>query len=156
MVLYKHNFVSEYTYNVFLSYHYVILSFNLLPIYPLDGSKFLNLILNCFLSFKKSHILTIYISYTVIILCIIYFYNNLNFVFLIIILLSACIKEHKNHILIFNKFLLERYLYPSSYKKNNIIKTKKMEQMQTNKNNIFIISNKYYDEFEMLKNKFSN
>ena len=49
-----------------VNYSNLILMFNLLPIYPLDGSKLLNIILNKLISFKKSHLITIYISFIMV------------------------------------------------------------------------------------------
>ena len=60
-----------------VNYSNLIIMFNLLPIYPLDGSKLLNIILNKFISFKRSHLITIYISFIVI--------------FFLIIIMSLCI-----------------------------------------------------------------
>ena len=47
---------------IFKAYHYTLLSFNLLPIYPLDGGRMLNIILNYLLPFKKGNKITIFIS----------------------------------------------------------------------------------------------
>ena len=46
----------------FNHYNMAILLFNLLPIYPLDGSKILNIFFNELVSFKKTHMLTIVVS----------------------------------------------------------------------------------------------
>ena len=47
-------------------YHYGILIFNLLPIYPLDGGKFVQLILSIFIPYKRSLNIAIKISYITI------------------------------------------------------------------------------------------
>ncbi|MBQ8219054.1 MAG: hypothetical protein IJZ79_04805, partial [Bacilli bacterium] len=60
--LYKNNFIREYIFNEFTTYHYSILIFNLLPIHPLDGSKILNLFLLKFFPYKLTLKLNIYIS----------------------------------------------------------------------------------------------
>ena len=44
--LYRNGIVREYIYSLFLLYHKSMLIFNLLPIYPLDGAKIVNLILS--------------------------------------------------------------------------------------------------------------
>ena len=49
--------------NIIIVYHYSILIFNLLPIYPLDGGKLVNLFLSSVFSFKISYYLSIAISY---------------------------------------------------------------------------------------------
>ena len=63
-------------------YSIILLLFNLIPIYPLDGYKILNLFLNKILPFKISHLISVYISFIAI-----FFYNN-N---LIVILISSYI-----------------------------------------------------------------
>ena len=76
--------------NLIRVYHYTILTFNLLPIYPLDGGKLLNILFSFNLSFKKSLNITIYISYFTIILYSIYLLSNdisLNIVVIISFLL---------------------------------------------------------------------
>ena len=57
-----------YTYQIFSSYNKTILIFNMIPIIPLDGSKVLNILLNKLFPFKLSHLISIYISYTFIII----------------------------------------------------------------------------------------
>ena len=69
---------------------------------------------------------------------------------MISILLFILIKEHKNHKLIFNMFLIERYIKNISFKKNNFIKKYNIKYMKKYKNNIFITNNKYIDEKEQL------
>ena len=55
-------------YKYFGIVNYFIILFNLIPIYPLDGSKILNVSFNIITSFKKSLNLTITISYIFIII----------------------------------------------------------------------------------------
>ena len=50
--LYRNGIVREYIYSLFLLYHKSMLIFNLLPIYPLDGAKIVNLILSKYFSFN--------------------------------------------------------------------------------------------------------
>ena len=72
-ILFKLGFISLLSYNIFNKYNLLILLFNLLPIYPLDGSKMLSSLLEYFLSFK----LTILLSYLIslIFIVILIFYN---------------------------------------------------------------------------------
>ena len=51
-----------------LIYHLSLLVFNLLPIYPLDGGKLLNLLFNKILPYKYSFKLTIKISYILVLI----------------------------------------------------------------------------------------
>ena len=66
LFLYKINYCNS----VFNYYNTFILLFNLLPIYPLDGSKIFNIIINKITSFKKSYFITFYTSIIIIILFI--------------------------------------------------------------------------------------
>ena len=67
-----------------LYYSGSILCFNLLPIFPLDGSKILNLILNKMVSFKRSHVLIIVIS--LIVIGILVLESNINLLLCLIII----------------------------------------------------------------------
>ena len=103
--------------NNLLNYSNLILAFNLLPIHPLDGSKLLNIILNKLTNFKKSHIITIYISFITIIIIVIKENFNLIFTIILLFITIKVVDEYKNHNIIFNKFLLERYTNKFNFKK---------------------------------------
>jgi stage IV sporulation protein FB len=146
------------TFNMIINYHYSLLLFNLLPIYPLDGSKLINIILSKFLSFKKSHILMIYISYIFLILSIIflkYVSISVNIYLLLALLAIKTINEGKNHKDICNRFLLERYLYNFYFKTTKIIKGSKIYKMMRDKRHLFIIDNKEITEKELLKRRYT-
>lgn len=146
---------NTYTHIIFNSYNITILLFNLLPIIPLDGSKLLNIILNKFFAFKTSHILSIYISYILILLSLILNYKNLNKCIILFLLLNLLVNEHKNHNFIFNRFLLERYIKNIQFKKNNFIINNRLSNMKKYVRNVFIVNNRYLSEKEVLKDKFN-
>ena len=133
-------------------YNYLLLSFNLLPIYPLDGYRLINLILNFFLPFKISHIISLIISLIFIIIISL----NLNFIFsiLMFILFIKNIQELKNHKMIFNKFIIERYLNNFKFKKTKIIKGNNFNKIKRDYKHLFLINKKYYLEDQILKEKF--
>ena len=137
-----------------INYSKIILIFNLLPIYPLDGSKLINIILNKFLSFKKSHIITVYISFLTIIIILIKF--DINFVLLLIISLIfvKVLEELKNHNNIFNRFLLERYTKKFKFKKYKVINSDKICKMKRDYRHIFYDGKKYITEREILRKRF--
>ena len=63
-------------------------------------------------------------------------------------------KELCNHKLIFNKFLLERYLYHFNFKKLKIIKSENINKMKRDYKHIFYYNEKYETEKNILKKKF--
>jgi len=138
---------------IFYNFNLAILFFNLLPIYPLDGSKIVNVLLNRFISFKRSHMVSLVFSYLFIIF-LIFTTNRTNLFFLIIILfiLLEVFKETTKHKYYFNKFLLERYLYNPNFKRQK--KITKLTQMKKQTKHIFRIDKKYYTERQIIRNLF--
>ncbi len=133
-------------------YSYALLYFNLLPIVPLDGSKLINIIFNKLLSFKKSHILTIYIS--IILIPLFLLSRNLIIYIIVFFLIIEICKEFKNHDIIFNKFLLEKYLYGNNYWKIKKIKNKDIKKMKKNRKNIFVYKGNIIYEKEIINDYF--
>ena len=145
-----------YSYNIFMNYNTTILLFNLLPITPLDGSKVLNILLNTIIPFKKSHILTIYISFISVFILIILYYKDINMIMMSILLIIMIRNEYKNHLFLYNSFLIERYIKNIKFKKNHFIRGNNINKMMKYFNNTFILNNKYVDEKEVLSKKFSS
>lgn len=100
-------------YNYLSLYHYTLLIFNMLPIYPLDGGKLLNILFNYHFNYKLSFSLSFYLSLIMILLLIGYSFmiRNINFTIILIILLIKLLKINKEFDLNYNSFLLERYLH---------------------------------------------
>lgn len=138
--------------NQLIEYSKSILLFNLLPIYPLDGSKLINIIFNRFCSFKRSHLLTIYFSITTVVFILIKTKLNLILITIMIFLTIKVIEELKNHYNIFNRFLLERYINNYSFKKYKIIKNSK--DMKRDYRHYFHNKNISLTEREYLKKRF--
>ncbi len=137
-----------------LDYSLAILSFNLLPIYPLDGAKFLNIILNKIISFKRSHLLTIYISFLTIIILLLKIKYNLLIVLIIVFVAVKVYLEYKDHNNIFNLFLLERYNNDFNFKKHKNIKSLNYAKMKRDYKHLFKEKGKYITEKEALKKRF--
>ena len=155
IIMYKNNIIREYIFNLFTTYHYSILFFNLLPIHPLDGSKILNLILSMYIPYKLTQKINIIVSIITIIIVISLNYYKLNYTIILIIsvITDNLIKYYKNINYNFNKFLLERYLY-----KLNLTKTKnidKIDNMYKEKYHIIKENNLYLTEKQVLKKRFS-
>ena len=154
VILYKNNIIRDYIFNLFKEYHYSILIFNLLPIHPLDGSKILNLLLSKILPYKLTNKLNIIISIItlIIIFKINYYKFNYTTILIISVIIDSLIKYHKNINYLFNKFLLERYLY-----KINLNKTKqvtKIDNMYKDKYHIIKENNTYMTEKQVLNHRF--
>ena len=125
MQIITYYFLKEY-YPFIKIYHYTLLIFNLLPIYPLDGGRILCLLCNYKINYLRSFTVIFIIS--IITLCILLIYCitifNLNLLLMIIVLFIKLIRDYKNRFYYYNKFLLERYLNNYNFKKikniNNI------------------------------------
>ena len=110
--------LNNFFYNIKL-YHYTLLIFNLLPLYPLDGGKILNILFCYRFNYLKSFYLTFVISIIMIILLMIYnFYNfNLNMVLMTFVMFYKLYCTYQKRYYYYNRFLLERYLYHYQFKK---------------------------------------
>lgn len=105
-------------------YHYTLLIFNLLPIYPLDGGKIFNILFNYSLSYLKSFYFIFFISLTFTLFIFIYnlYHFNLNLLLMLIVIITKLIDTYKKRFYYYNRFLLERYLYHYSFAKIKYIK----------------------------------
>lgn len=155
LFLYNKNIIREYIYNLFQIYHNSMLLFNILPIIPLDGSKLINLILSKYLNLNLANNLTVLISLlTLTILLISNIYeNNYSMTMVIFVLLQNIWNYYKKIDYIYNKFLLERYLYNIKYKSIKLINNK--NKMYKNKTHLFKINNKIIEEKKYLYNFFN-
>lgn len=152
--LYKNNLIREYIFNLFTMYNKSILLFNILPIHPLDGSKILNLLLSKIIPFNIANKLNIIISIITLITIIYLNYYQFNYTTILIIgiITDNIIKYHKQLKYIFNKFLLERYIYNITYSKTK--KINKINNMYKEKYHIIKENNTYITEKQALSHKF--
>ena len=140
-------------YEYFSFINYFIILFNLIPIYPLDGSKILNIFFNIITSFKNSLSLTIIISYIFIIIFSLLFFNiNKIIAFVLIFLMLEVNKLYKERKELFNKFLLERYLNEFKFKKKKTINN--VDKMKKDYRHLFYIDGRYLTENYFLKKMF--
>lgn len=149
LILYKNNYIREYIFNIYTMYHYSMLIFNILPIYPLDGFKIFNLILSKVFYYKLANYLSFIISIIMIIIIFIKGINNYSYMMIIFILIDNTYKYYKGLKYLYNKFILERYLYKYNYNKIKVIDNK--NKMYKNKLHIFKIGNKYIKEKDYLR-----
>lgn len=153
-LLYINNLIREQVYNLFEIYHKSMLLFNLLPIVPLDGSKIVNLILSKYFSYNMANRITVLISlFTIMIsLKLEVFERNYSTILIIFILMKNIYSFYNEIDYIYNRFLLERYLYNFNYKKVKVIDSK--NKMYKNKKHFFINNNKIVPEKTYLKEIF--
>lgn len=137
---------------IVLKYHLGILLFNLLPIYPLDGGKILDLFFEIFIPYKKALQLSIYLSYILVV--IIYIKNislKLDVLITIVVLFLLILKEHKKIKYKYHKFKLERYLNNYRFKQSRIITNE--NNLYRNKRHLIRNNGKYYLEKEYFDKK---
>ena len=130
------------------------MGFNLLPIFPLDGSRFLNLFLNKITSFRNSLIFTLDISF--LFLALIIFKSNFNLVLILVIsfILGKIIMEYRSINEIFNRFLLERFNKRYRFSKLKIIRGMDIKKMKRDFRHIFKDKKRCFSEREILLKRF--
>lgn len=138
---------------MFDRYHWSIILFNLLPIYPLDGSKLLNLILSYFLPFRFCHIVGIVMSFLFVGLFF-WFWFDLVSILIVICLFQRIVFEIRHHGILFYHFLLERYLYNFHFKRRKYLKSDDVNLMVRGCFHFFSDGEKMITEKEMLKKRF--
>lgn len=141
----------------FYTYNYFILIFNLLPIFPLDGGRLLQLIIYFIFSYYNSLKYTLYFSYFIYLILFLFFiFFNWNLVVLLIFILLGLqiYKKIKEVDYYFNKFLMERYLYNYCFKKKKTILD--IKQMKKDCYHLFKRNNSNIEEKEVLKEYFKS
>lgn len=144
------NIIRDYTLNIYTLYNNQIIFFNLMPIYPLDGAKIVNLLLSKFFNYNLSNKLTIIISLIGMFLFILTssYNHNYSYIMVLSVLIIYNYKFIKQLKYIYNKFLLERYLYNISYPQIKIISNG--NKMYKNNSHIIKINNSYITEKKYL------
>lgn len=155
IVFYLHNkgFITYRNYLIFKQYNYTLLWFNLLPIYPLDGGRILNIINNYFLPFKLSNRLSIILSY-IFIFYVFIIERNVNLTSMLLLLGCEDYLYLIRQDYLYNKLLLERYIENFNFKKMMIIKNK--NNFYKDKRHVIKINNKYITEKEYLNERFGD
>lgn len=157
VLFYKLNIITYVYFSLFQNYCMGIFLFNLIPIYPLDGAVFMELIFMKLLPFKTAHKLVLYasvfIAFVVFFLSI-YYSLAINYLLIIVLIIKQIYVEYKDHDLIFNKFLLERLLYDFKFRKKHIFKHNKFTKMYKGRSHTFKDKYIYRSEKQMLKKKF--
>ncbi len=153
--LYKKNIITYTTLEIFNMYNKSILIFNILPIKPLDGGEIVRLILEKFISFKKAYYISNIISIISLMIFIIYNITyNLNEYVIISFLFFKLLITIREEAKIFNKFLLERFLYNISYKKIQYNRKVNLKKLKKETYHYFKTNNKVISETTVLNNRF--
>lgn len=144
-------FLSNYISFKYLSFiNYFIIFFNLLPVYPLDGSKILEYFLNILFPYKTSLKIISFLSIIINIILIFLLFNcNKLLVTIIIFLILKEIKYYNNINYVFNKFLIERSIKKFNFRKSIIINN--INQMKKDFYHFFEYNNILVDEKKFLR-----
>lgn len=112
-LLYKLSLFPERYFLLFTNFNIMIFFFNLLPIWPLDGGKFVFLWLSLKKSFPEAHKMTLIVS---IVCSLIFVFSmfilmptNVNVWVIVFFLIFSIYHEWKQGRYVFIRFLLERY-----------------------------------------------
>lgn len=144
-------FMTYRNFSIFKNYHYTLLIFNLIPIYPLDGGRILNIFINYLMPFKRGNKVVIFISGFVILIAM-FFYKSLNFTMMSILIISELLIYFKRQNFLYNRMLLERYIGNFSFKKLRKVKSK--DNMYKECRHVIFYKNKYITEKSYLEERF--
>ena len=133
-------------------YHWHILIFNLLPIIPLDGGKLFILFIQKIVPYYSSYRIMFIISIIILLLIIMINDITINILITIVLLGTLIMKEQQKIIILYEKFLLERYLYNYHFKKKKIIKNEK--SFFRNYEHLIKIGDNYIFERNFLQKKY--
>lgn len=120
-ILFSVIFINYFSFRVFY-FSFILLIFNLLPIYPLDGSKFFYIFSCLLFPFKFSHLFMVFVSFCLIFICFYLFYFDLMIYLILCFLFISVIREFFNHSVIFNKFLFERYINSFDFRRVKVVR----------------------------------
>lgn len=135
----------------------IMILFNLLPIYPLDGFRIYQNILSYVFSYKFVLKITSIISMISLGIFIIYFIMNFNFQMILmgIIFLFDNIKYYQAKSMNYNAFLLNKYLFPKNLKKHYLSDNIPLDEyFFKGKNNDYYSDIKYLNEQKILHKRF--
>lgn len=120
LILYNHSYITEHTFSIIKRINIILVSFNFMPVLPLDGGKLTNIIFDKIFSYRLSNIISIVIS--IFFICIFIVKNKTIFgAVLTLFLIKSIIIEITNLKYKYNKFILERYINDYNFKRTIIV-----------------------------------
>lgn len=139
-----------------IAHHYniIILLFNLLPIYPLDGGKLMFYIASLYIPFRRAYHLTLIFSMVlpivIIIIQILYYPFTLSAILIMSFILLENRTEWLNRMYIFRRFLLKRLENSPEQRQPNMLTVKQTDllihifsQFKRGKSYIIYVSDMY-------------
>lgn len=142
IILYNNLYITEHTFKIIKKINIILISFNFMPVIPLDGGKLTNIILDKLFSYRLSNIISIIIS--IFFICLFILKNKTIFgIILTLFLIKSIIIEITNLKYKYNKFLLERYINKYKFKKTIIVSN--IYKMKRDRKHI--INNTFEDDF---------
>ena len=142
VILYNNLYITEHTFKIIKKINIILVSFNFMPVIPLDGGKLTNIILDKLFSYRLSNIISIIIS--IVFICLFILKNKTIFgIILTLFLIKSIIIEITNLKYKYNKFLLERYINKYNFKKTIIVSN--IYKMKRDRKHI--INNTFEDDF---------
>lgn len=142
LILYNNLYITEHTFKIIKKINIILVSFNFMPVIPLDGGKLTNIILDKLFSYRLSNIISIIIS--IFFICLFILKNKTIFgIILTLFLIKSIIIEITNLKYKYNKFLLERYINKYKFKKTIIVSN--IYKMKRDRKHI--INNTFEDDF---------
>jgi len=149
MYLYRLQYISFIHYQYCIEANKIILLFNLLPIYPLDGSKLIILISSCFFDYLFVLKSSIYIS-MVALFYMIYQYFALSYMMVYSFLMLGLYQYITEYYLLYHRLLTSR-LDQCQYKKQKLHKNSKFYRPY---HNYYFFNNVLYDEKTFILRRF--
>ncbi len=145
-LFYRFNLISIYGYKEGIISNNFILIFNLLPIYPLDGSKIIELLLTPFLNEYKLRITRVVVSLLTLVIASSYLLSLGEIIvmfFLLFTSISSLINLKKDYVI----YLISRLLK----KQNRKVKINNKKEIYRLNDNYFLENNKLLSEKEVIQ-----
>jgi len=121
---YMHNslFITDHVFYIVKRINILLVSYNFLPIIPLDGGKLLNILLDIFFPYKISNKISVIISFVFVIIFV-YKKGTIFSLLLSLFLIKCIINEINNIPSKYNRFLFERFINKYNFKRIKIVKS---------------------------------